>query len=55
MEGMVDADVCISSYLEEELACAADKQLWVINIINILTIYKTVIVLRLKEQRIKPF
>ena len=48
MEGVVDADVCVSSHLKE-LACAADKQLWVINIIIILAVYKTVIVLRLKE------
>ena len=49
MEGVVDADVCVSSHLKEELACAADKQLWVISIIIILAVYKTVIVLRLKE------
>ena len=28
---MVDMDVYISSHLKEELAWAADKQLWVIN------------------------
>ena len=36
-------------HLKEELACAADKQLWVISIIIMLAVYKTVIVLRLKE------
>ena len=31
--GVVDVDVSISSYLKEELALAAEKQLWVISTI----------------------
>ena len=31
--GVVDVDVCISSYLKEELAWAVDKRLWVISTI----------------------
>ena len=30
---MVDADICVSSHLKEELAWAVDKWLWVISII----------------------
>ena len=29
--GIVDIDICVSSHLKEELACAADKRLQVIS------------------------
>ena len=34
--GVLDVEVCVlsMSYLKEELACAADKQLWVISTIK---------------------
>ena len=31
--GVVDIDVCVWSYLKEELAWAVDKRLWVISTI----------------------
>ena len=40
--GMVDIDVRVSSYLKEELAWAADQQLWVIGIIMLLKSYSTI-------------
>ena len=35
---MVDVDVCISSHLKEEQACAVDKRLWVISTIMLFKI-----------------
>ena len=31
--GVVDVDICVLSYLKEELAWAIDKRLWVISTI----------------------
>ena len=39
--GMVDIDVRVLSHLKEELAWAADKQLWVISTIMFKNIYST--------------
>ena len=38
---MVDIDVCVSSYLKEELAWAVDKRLWVISTIMLFKNSKT--------------
>ena len=45
---MVDVDVCVSSYVKEELAWAVDKRLWVINTICYLKSIKS-------TKKLKPF